>query len=348
MRLAPLAAGWSPSAGHAQLTSRRVATGPAGSVSSLTVSGVPIASAIERLPAAAEDAITKGHTVMGAPDALVVVTNLFVPTVQRLTGESDYHADRGGGDVAARTVTTTDGDVVVIVNWEVMATKSLGVLERVLAHESGHLQIMRRAEEPYELLDEILDDPWDFTVASMFAVCVDEYRCEAAVFAAGYSVENSHTDFEYEGTLTGLNIASIGANFEYQKHLDVARLRSDVLAAMSNHTKTLGCMAARHLHGHPFDPANLSTHGQANWSELVAPAWVELLGLLAEVPDASSAWPGKESAQTATSGISMMNTFCKSLGYLAEPDKFWIKMDLATFNQRLDRANAEMKIFDQR
>ena len=93
-----------------------------------------------------------------------------------------------------RTCTSTNGDIVIVVNWNAMKSRTLNEIERVLAHESGHVLIDKRGEEPYDDLEAHLYDIGDLNTAYIVGMAVEEYRCETAVHKAGYPVENSHTD----------------------------------------------------------------------------------------------------------------------------------------------------------
>ena len=64
----------------------------------------------------------RGVTAGGAADARVVVTGNFDRAVRRLTGSMTYASQRGSGVVAAKTIPTAAGSVVVVNN---DATKEL-------------------------------------------------------------------------------------------------------------------------------------------------------------------------------------------------------------------------------
>jgi hypothetical protein len=99
------------------------------------------------IPSSSIAAMKAGLATMGLPDLDVVVTDDFVATVQERTEDGDYHDDRNGGSVAARTVTTSVGEVVVVANWKILSTLTDAEVEWVLAHEAGHASIDARGED---------------------------------------------------------------------------------------------------------------------------------------------------------------------------------------------------------
>jgi hypothetical protein len=58
-------------------------------------------------------AIEADLTAMAEPDARIAIVDDFVDTVRRLTRNPAYSAGRGAGVVAAKTIHTPTGDVIV-------------------------------------------------------------------------------------------------------------------------------------------------------------------------------------------------------------------------------------------
>jgi len=92
------------------------------------------------------EAMAQGLASLNADDVRVLATANFVETVAEVTGNSSYTADRGGGVAAARTVTGAGGSVV-IVNYDEVASRSRADVQRILAHEGGHVRIDARGTE---------------------------------------------------------------------------------------------------------------------------------------------------------------------------------------------------------
>lgn len=301
-----------------------------------------ISSEVADLRSTANDAVVRGLTAMGVADTSVTVTRDFVSRVQAVTADPTYNANRGAGEVAARTCTTPSGEVVIVINWNAFAEKSDAELERLLAHEGAHVLILQRAEDAKPAIDAQFDDEWNFNLAMYGDIALEEYRCESAVFAAGYPVETSRTDPEIEETLTNINIETLKAKYEYDTvHQDPRTARNDVLGNLAYTTRTLACLAARHLHADEFKPKNLSQTARAHWVELVAPTWTQLLHVVRNVPDAVKPWPAPAPERAALAMIPIINILADSFGFKGEPEAFWLTMDDETFERRLARANSE-------
>lgn len=90
-------------------------------------------------------AIEAGLTAMAESDARIVIVDDFVDTVQRLTRNPAYSAGRGAGVVAAKTIHTPTGDVIVF-NAPELRNRDNVLLERLAAHEAGHVKLGKRSE----------------------------------------------------------------------------------------------------------------------------------------------------------------------------------------------------------
>lgn len=294
------------------------------------------------LPAGIAARMTAGLTRMGLHDVPVIATTRFVPTVQHLTSNDEYHDDRNGGSVAARTVTTTDGEIVIVANWEVMATLTGAEVERIFAHEAGHVSIDGRGEGSTERIADLIPDHyWDFQVAHGVAIALDEYRCEAAAYRAGYPVEEGRDDDGLTDDLFGLNVQLLHADHEYQTHRDVAQLRDDVLRVVIFHIRYMATIVARHLHNTPVDPFRLNQHARKNWEVLIAPTWERFVAFYRDVPEAFDPWPAPADAEAAVAVVGLVRDLTESFGYEAGRETFWIRATRVEWQDRLDRANRE-------
>lgn len=92
-----------------------------------------------------ERAIERGLNAMGASGTSVYVVEDFSRVVAELTGDLTYQASKlDGSSAAARTV--VHGGRPVIVLSTLAVASGLRMLERVAAHEAGHV-LMRRRDE---------------------------------------------------------------------------------------------------------------------------------------------------------------------------------------------------------
>lgn len=286
-------------------------------------------------------AMTAGLAKMRSSDLDVHVTNDFVKVVRDIAADAGYHDDRNGGRVAARTVTTA-GKSIVVANWAVLADLTNPEVERLLAHEAGHASIDSRGESLWGGIDAPFGDHWwNRQVARGVAVAVDEFRCEAAVYDAGYPPGIGLEDEDVAEGLFGLNIQLLGADHDYQSHLDVERLRNDVLRAVVFHLRYMGKVAARDLHGVPVDPGGMNRFARANWEAFVEPTWRRLLNVYRSVPTATTPWVGRAPMDVGVALVDLVAILMTSVGYEATEDSFWIRISSPDRQVRLDRANAE-------
>ena len=286
--------------------------------------------------------MTAGLVRMGSSEVDVVVTEDFVEAVRDITADAEYHDDRNGGRVAARTVPAEGGGNGPVANWEVLADLTDVEVERVLAHEAGHVSIESRDESPWDTVSaRFADHWWNRQVAYGAAVAIDEFRCEAAVYAAGYPTGPGLADEDVADDLFGLNVQLLGADHEYQSHLDVERLRDDVLKTVVFHLRYMGKVAARFLHGDPVEPSAMNRFASANWEAFVEPTWSRFVDVYQTVPKASTPWAGLAPTGAAVALVSVVANLMTCFGYEATEDSFWIRLSAYDRQVRLDRANGE-------
>lgn len=287
--------------------------------------------------------MTAGLARMGKSDLDVIVTEDFVNVVRNVTADSDYHDDRNGGRVAARTVVTAaGGSSIVLANWEVLADLTDLEIERVFAHEAGHASIQSRDESLWSHADARFGDHWwNRGVAYGAAVALDEFRCEAAVYDVGYPTGPGLADEDVAEDLFELNVQLLLADHEYQSHRDVERLRQDVLRTVIFHLRYMGKIAARTLHGVPVELAVMNKFARANWEAFVEPTWYRFLAVYRRVPAALTPWVGEAPTEASVALVSLVASLMDSFGYEATEDSFWIRMSARDRQLRRDRAKAE-------
>lgn len=82
---------------------------------------------------------------MGYPDSKVIIADNFVAAVKEMTGLDSYGTGRGAAVVAAKTLLTAEG-CVIVVNGPEVGHRSLDLVERWMAHEAGHIALIERGE----------------------------------------------------------------------------------------------------------------------------------------------------------------------------------------------------------
>lgn len=265
-------------------------------------------------------ALKHAEEAMGLSDVSVIYTRDLAREVQVMTMTPSYGAVRGSaGRVAGKTITTTTGEVVVILDRPVLEAAGVEIAERTMAHECGHVLTLRRGDTPEaaDVRQPYLDE-WEIQVALASAHATDEYRCEAAIFDRGYTAEFATTLPGIEQSMFFLNRDSLTLLEKVSSSTgpdDLANARTQVLLATSAACVFVANLAARHLHHAAFDPSGLGPIARANWDAIVAPVWGDLLDLYDHVPTATEAWSRQEAARTATTiGAYAAVALMKSLG----------------------------------
>lgn len=209
---------------------------------------------------------------MGATDATVRVVNHFQAVVAGLTGIPEYSPDRTGGTVAGKTITTTEGEVVILLNADAVRELDLPIIERLAAHEAGHLLVTRNDETiTWEDTARLQTVGWRRVMTYIAANALDEYRVEAAVVDCGYPAHHDADPTELGWGLMDANAEPLEAFLLFRETNDVAALRDALLAVMDRFTKRLANIAASQRHT-PFDPDALDIAARANWDAIVAPS----------------------------------------------------------------------------
>jgi len=122
---------------------------------------------------------------MHVQDARIVVTNKFTETIAGMTGNPSYSADRGGGAVAARTVTGPGGPVVYL-NHDETASFGPAEIERLVAHEAGHVLIDGRGTEETSGHRDSAETDWQWWLKCLGALAITEFRIERSLAELGY------------------------------------------------------------------------------------------------------------------------------------------------------------------
>jgi predicted SprT family Zn-dependent metalloprotease len=123
------------------------------------------------------EAAETGLAAMGAPEATIIVTDNFVDTVCDLTGNPEYRIERGAGVVAAKTMSTDNG-VVIALNASAIRSRDNDMIERLLAHEAGHVLMLERGEDVRGKQALADGAEWRWLMLCMCALAIDELRIE--------------------------------------------------------------------------------------------------------------------------------------------------------------------------
>ncbi|WP_157881011.1 hypothetical protein [Streptomyces griseoruber] len=236
------------------------------------------------------DAMQAGLSRMEEPDAAVIVTDDFVGTVRRLTSHESYSTDRGASIVAARTL-SLDGGPVVVVNRPEVSNLPPKDVERLLAHEAGHIQLMERAEGVVGRRDLVGPD-WEWWLLCLGGFALDELRIERRLAELGYLVSGAGTVDHLADSLYQLN-AEVVTTLLDPASSDVEKLASAVMQSHDWFSKHLAYFAAFRSDRVGAGLAILPDQAKLEWDDYVGPTWGGRVALYQEAP--TSAEPMRDS-----------------------------------------------------
>src|SRR4051812_1744109 len=212
------------------------------------------------------EAISEGVAVFGADDATVVATPNFAGVVAEMTDNPAYSTARGGGVVAARTITGPSGSVIVL-NYPEVATRTSSDIKRLLAHESGHVAINARGTEETAGNRDDEDSDWQWILKCLGAQAIVEMRIERGLADLGFPAAESTAPDDVNTNLKIANIEVVNAVCDPASE-DPLVFHDAILTTLSHVTKFLAHLAAPLIVGNPgFEPSQLPTLGQANWAD---------------------------------------------------------------------------------
>lgn len=236
------------------------------------------------------DAMAQGLASMNAPDAQVVVTTQFVETVAEMTGNPSYTTERGGGVVAARTVNEPGGPVVVV-NYNELSSRPSADIQRLLAHEAGHVLINARGTEEMSGNRDSNETDWQWWLKCLGGLAIVEFRIERSLIDLGYPAAEPAVATAVDNNLLMTNVEVVNAVVDPTSD-DPVHLHDMLLATLSHVTKILAYIAAPLIVGQAgFSPSQLTVDGQVNWADYIAPTWQQRIALWTPIPSAIESIP---------------------------------------------------------
>lgn len=230
--------------------------------------------------------VVRGLSLAGAGHTTVYLAEDFTATVNSLSGQATYDANRCGGTVIARTL--SDPPSTVVLNLPATAERRLSPedLERIAAHEGCHVLMYDRGE-----LKPVADHRG--RLPSFLGVAegqIEEYRCELTVVrelgyppsphASPSSVPDRLADAE-ETVLRALmdNVSATDGGIEMWNRVHGAAM----VPLLKSLAETAGGAAAldSDLSRADLGPA------REQWDDILAPTWEQRLSLLRSLPPAS-------------------------------------------------------------
>ncbi|WP_418016325.1 hypothetical protein [Mycolicibacterium fortuitum] len=256
-------------------------------------------------------AIEAGLTAMAEPDAQIAIVDDFVATVARLTDNPAYSAGRGAGVVAAKTIQTPTGYVIVF-NAPELRDRDNQQLERLAAHEAGHVKIGRRGEGVTGR-QRLVDSEWRWVLLCLGALAIDEFRIERALADLGYPVSSTgHADY-IDDAMFWLNCELMNALVD-PASADVEKFHDAVVATQDWLTKHLAYVAAYNCSPTP-DLSGLSEHARQNWDDYIAAHWTRRVEFYETIPDARTAIDAAALDALLLIALSIESDLLSSLGF---------------------------------
>lgn len=247
-------------------------------------------------------------------EVLVVYTDDFDGAIRKLTGWATYESDRGTGTVAGKTVLVGEVPAVVL-NSQAIGNADPPLLERLAAHESGHVLLQQRNEH-FEGLAYASNSDWERTLTAMAAYKIEEYRIEKSLRARGYpaagSSESDHIAFVLHWTTVDLLNLLIDPASD-----DVMHLYRGVMGLADRLTTVLAYTAAFDLEGD--QAARLESEGTAaveGWREYVEPSWSQRVHLYQQVPSVDDPLAGSDLLAHVMAGAEVERALVESMGFV--------------------------------
>lgn len=230
--------------------------------------------------------MTQGFESMGVENVHVVVTTNFVATVAELTTNTAYTATRGNGAVAAKTITGPDGSIVVL-NYGELSSSSPALIQRVAAHEGGHLMIGGRGCEETSGNRDPGDSDWRWLLKCLGATAIVEFRIEKRLAELGYEPAEWGSAASVDQGLLAVNAEIVSAVCDPASN-DPRHLHDAVITTLNHATKMLAYIAAPLASGRSgFEASQLSAAGQANWADYMAHTWDQRIATWGAIPSAA-------------------------------------------------------------
>jgi len=279
-------------------------------------------------------AIRVGLAAVGVQDVVVRYTGEFVGNVHDVLATTGYDTARGAGEVAAKTMRSASGSVIVFNAAVVADNLSLAGLERLAAHEGAHVR-QHGVDE-----DSLPVPPAPFGRWELFGIGkrgLEEFLAERAVLDAGYGPCDWTQPGDLLDLLEDVNLGLIDAIcFNPESAADPMVFASKILRVLRDLVVGLAYLAAARLAQDvdlpPADPLVI-----AEWDDTVASTWDARLELYAQVP------PGfwlPDDVDLLLVATELERALLQSLGFEFREGGFWRVATEDAISRRVERAQA--------
>jgi hypothetical protein len=301
------------------------------------------------VPAEWNNAMVEGFASLHVDNARVVTTVNFERIVRELTGGAAYTTGRGGGVVAAKTVTRPDGSTVVL-NYNELSSRTPAYIQKLAAHEAGHVLIDARGTEETSGNRDDDESDWQWLLKALGAQAMVELRIERSLAELGYSAAESAAPIAVNHSLIVTNVEVVNAVIDPRSSADPGYLRDAVVTTLNHVTKLLAYVAAPLVADRGnFSPTELLAEGLVNWQDYIAPTWSERLSFWSSIPSAMEPIPIETWRTTLRKSFLLEQKFLLDFGFAFEdaPDgqyAFLRKGSDDLFTERFQRARAQTGI----
>lgn len=261
------------------------------------------------------EAVDSGLTLVGASDLTVAVVDDFESYVRQVTAYEGYSTARGAGVVAGKTI-SKDGSHLIVLNAPELRARDSELVERLAAHEAGHVLLNRRHETLGDVQDLVLSEA-DSILLSLGSLAIDEYRIEKALANIGYPASVTGTPAYADEAMVSLNAEIMTALTDPQS-ADPVFLRKSVTRTHDWLTKLLSYIAPFCGTSEVPDVSVFSPSSLANWNDYIADHWPVRMAFYSETPDATVPMTQKERKNLLLDSIPIEADLLRCLGFQYE------------------------------
>ncbi len=288
---------------------------------------------------------------LGSPTLEVVAAEDFDGAVRDLTGSTTYSADRGTGTVGAKTLVTAAGPVIVV-NTNVLTDTDVALVERTLAHETGHALIDGRGEG-VEGRRGLASLDWTWHLLCIAGFAMQEVRCERAVGSLGYPATDTATAEHLVEVLHATTLDLRQAMHDPTSE-DPWVFMQAVIQVLDRLTKVLAYAGAESLR--TGEAPAITAQGVLAldaWQEYVAPTWERRLALYQSLPPATAAISEADWRQSLVEGALLEHDLLRCLGFEFEDSVgggygFYRRVDDDRLASWVRRGLAQEALYEQR
>ncbi len=294
-------------------------------------------------------AMQRGVASMRSSSAQIVFAGDFDAAVRSYTGSSTYTADRGTGTVAAKTLKTPHGSVIVVNAVAIEAAEEIAI-ERLLAHEAGHVLMLKRGET-LEGHRHLASAEWEWHLLCLAGFALDEARVELAVGAAGYPGTDG-ASAEHLVEVLHATTVDLLVLLQDPASSDVRHLMERVIGLLDRLTKVLAYAAAHAIvTGQPPDVSGQGSLALAAWDDYAAPTWARRLTFYSDLPPATVPMSAAAQEAALTAGLVLEQDLLRDIGFAFEDAAnggfgFFRRVEDAQLHVRMERAIAQERAFE--